>query len=74
MRLNIVWMRIGLSLGLVGWLVTGHLATVSAQSDPAGFDTVINAPPTVIDRNEAIGSTVLGEAVSSTSQAVFWAL
>ena len=56
MRLDIVWKRTGLWVGLVGWLVTGHLTTASAQSDPAGFDTVINAPPTIIGANESIGS------------------
>jgi len=40
-----VWKRIGLCFGLASWLVMGNLAEVSAQSDPAGFTTVINTPP-----------------------------
>ena len=41
-----------------GWLagVTGPLAELSAQSDPAGFTTVINVPPTTIGDDGSIGS------------------
>ena len=56
MLLDSVWMRIGLCAGLAGWLGTVCPNEVAAQSDPAGFDTVINAPPTIIGDNESIGS------------------
>jgi len=52
----ILWMRIGLCVGLLGWLGTGHLAAVSAQSDPAGFTTVIDVPPSTIGDESGIGS------------------
>ena len=56
MIFDIVWMRVGLYVGLLGSLVAGQLPEASAQSDPSGFDTVINAPPTIIGENESIGS------------------
>jgi len=58
MRLDNFWMPFGLCVGLVGSLVAGHLPAASAQSDPAGFTTVINAPPTLIGNDQAIGSNV----------------
>jgi len=58
MRLDNFWMPFGLCVGLVGSLVAGHLPTASAQSDPAGFTTVINAPPTLIGNDQTIGSNV----------------
>jgi len=51
-----VLLRVGLCVGLTGWLLAGHLATVYAQSDPAGFTTVINAPPTIIGDDGSLGS------------------
>ena len=53
---NVVWLRIGLCFGLLGSLVAGQLPAARAQSDPAGFDTVINAPPTIIGADDSIGS------------------
>lgn len=53
---NVVWLRIGLCFGLLGSLVVGQLPAARAQSDPAGFTTVINAPPTIIGRDDSIGS------------------
>ena len=56
MGLDSFWKRIGLCVGLAGWLVIGNLAEVSAQTDPAGFATVINNPPTIFPPNSGIGS------------------
>ena len=56
MRLDNFWKRVGLCVGLVGWLIAGHLPTASAQSDSAGFNTVINVPPSTFGNNSSIGS------------------
>jgi len=56
MIFDIAWLRVGLCFGLLGSLVVGQLPAASAQSDPAGFTTVINAPPTIIGRDDSIGS------------------
>ena len=56
MMLNTVWTRFGLCVGLVGWLVLGHLALASAQSASAGFSRIINLPPSAIGEDGLIGS------------------
>ena len=56
MIFDIAWLRVGLCFGLLGSLVVGQLPAASAQSDPAGFTTVIDAPPTIIGADDSIGS------------------
>lgn len=56
MIFNNFWKRIGLCVGLIGWLVAGNVPATFAQTDPEGFDRVINSPPTTIGDNFSIGS------------------
>ena len=74
MIFNNFWKRIGLCVGLIGWLVAGNVPATFAQTDPEGFDRVLNTPPTTIGNDFLIGANTQlnvtdGGAVGSRGEA-----
>ena len=56
MILNYYWKQIEWFVVLTGWLIAGNVPAAFAQSDPAGFDRVINSPPSTLANDFLIQS------------------